>query len=210
YVFARLRELDSQAAFGRVVIAHLGNGASMVAMNEGRSVDTTMGFSPTGGLVMGTRVGDLDPGVLLHLLKAKGLNVDQLSELLNRRAGLLGVSGETSEVRQLLDSPNDVRAKEAIELFCYQARKFLGSLTAVLGGLDVLVFTGGIGEHAAPVRAMICEPLSYLGITLDEQANAANSAVISAPGCPVTVRVIPTDEDAVIARETYQLVFPKE
>lgn len=207
YIMATLQAEDAAAAGGRIVIAHLGSGASMVAVRDGVGRETTMGFSPTGGLVMGTRVGDLDPTVLLYLLTQGGLTVDAVAELVNKRGGLLGVSGTSGDMRELLDrAGSDPRAAEAIELFCYTAKKWLGALVATLGGIDTLVFTGGIGERAAPVRAAICDGLGFLGIALDAGRNAAHATVISAAGLPVAVRVLPTDEDLMIARHTAQLV----
>jgi acetate kinase len=209
YVMGELRALDPEAAAGRVVIAHLGNGASMVAVRGGVSVDTTMGLTPIGGLAMGTRSGDLDPGVLLYLLEERGLSPPKIGELINRRAGLLGVSETSADMRDLLSrEANDSRAVEAVTLFCYQAKKFLGALAAALGGLDTLVFTGGIGEHAAPVRWRICEGLEFLGIQLDPDRNAEHASIISRDGTPMTVRVIPTDENLMIARHTRELVKP--
>ena len=181
----------------------------MVAVRGEVGVDTTMGFTPAGGLVMGTRSGDLDPGVLLYLLEEKGLSPPQMGELVNKRAGLLGVSETSLDMRDLLGrEANDSRAAEAISLFCYQAKKFLGALAAALGGLDVLVFTGGIGEHAAPVRWRICEGLKFLGVRLDPDRNAEHASVISHDGTGVAVRVIPTDENLMVARHTRRLVAP--
>jgi acetate kinase len=202
-----LRRVDPAAADGRVIIAHLGNGASMAAVHRGIGVDTTMGLTPTGGLVMGTRSGDLDPGVLLYLLQAQGMSPAEISTLVNQRSGLLGISGSTADMRDLLDQESrDPRAAAAIALFCYQARKFLGALAAVLGGLDTLIFTGGIGEHAAPIRARICADMDFLGIQLDERCNAAHAPIISRDGSAATIRVMPTDEDLMIARHTHRLV----
>jgi acetate kinase len=210
YTMGELRALDPEDAAGRVVIAHLGNGASMAAVQDGVGVDTTMGFTPTGGLAMGTRPGDLDPGVLLHLLRSKELTPDALNDLVNRESGLLGVSGTSADMRDLLSrEANDPRAAEAVALFCYQAKKFLGALAAVQGGLDTLVFTGGIGEHAAPVRWRICEGLGFLGLGLDGSRNMEHAPVVSRNASPVTVRVIPTDENLMIARHTRRLVRPK-
>jgi acetate kinase len=207
YVMQELRRLEPEAVDGRVVIAHLGNGASMAAVKEGVGVDTTMGFTPTGGLVMGTRSGDLDPSVPLFLLEERGLTPTEVSDLLNKQAGLLGVSGTSADMRDLLDrEPEDRRAAEAVALFCYQAKKFLGALAAALGGLDALVFTGGIGEHAAPVRERVCEDLEFLGIRLDPDRNAAHAPVISSDDATVTVRVVPTDEDLMVARHTRRLI----
>jgi len=191
----------------RAIIAHLGNGASMAALKDGAPADTSMGLTPTGGFMMGTRTGDLDPGVLLHLIN-KGYSASQLEALLNHQSGLLGVSGQTSEMKPLLDKRGtDAAAAMAVEMFCYQARKFVGAFAAALGGLDTLVFTGGIGERAAEVRAEICSGLEFLGIVIDERANRANAEVISAgPRC--VVRVVATDEDLMIARHTRQAVVP--
>jgi acetate kinase len=213
YVMEELHRVDSGAVEGRVVVAHLGNGASMVAVRGGVGVDTTMGFTPAGGLAMGTRSGDLDPGVLLYLLEEKGLSPPQLGELINRGAGLLGVSQTSADMRDLLSrEADDPRAAEAISLFCYQAKKFLGALAAALGGLDTLIFTGGIGEHAPRVRWRICEDLEFLGLRIDVSRNREHAPVISRGGDPVTVRVIPTDENLMVARHTRQPIkaTPKE
>jgi acetate kinase len=186
----------------RAVIAHLGNGSSMVALRDGVSIDTSMGLTPTGGFIMGTRSGDLDPGVLLHLLRA-GYSAEKLEALLNHEAGLLGVSGETSEMRVLLEKrKTDPAAALAVQMFCYQVRKFVGAFAAALNGLDTLVFTGGIGEHAAEVRAEICSGLQHLGVALDGAANNRNAEVISASGGRCVVRVVETDEDLMIVRHT--------
>ena len=207
YIMQELRAQDSAAASGRVVIAHLGNGASMAALRDGISVDTTMGFTPTGGLVMGTRPGDLDPGVLLYLLESQGINPADLNTLVNRQSGLLGLSGISADMHDLLDkASSDEHAAEAIHLFCYQAKKYLGAFAAVLGGLDTLIFTAGIGEHAAPVRWRICEGLAYLGVALDGERNEAHAPVISRDGSSVVVKVMKTNEDLMIARHTYRLV----
>jgi acetate kinase len=207
YVVGELRRVDRAAYEGRVVVAHLGNGASMAAVRGGYGVDTTMGFTPTGGLVMGTRSGDLDPSVPLFLLEERDLTPTEVSDLVNKRAGLLGVSGTSADMRDLLDrEAYDGRAAEAVTLFCYQAKKFLGALAAALGGLDALVFTGGIGEHAAPVRERVCEGLEFLGIRLDPDRNAAHAPVISSDDAAVSVRVVPTDEDLMVARHTRRLI----
>jgi acetate kinase len=207
YILRELRTLDPVAAEGRLIIAHLGNGASMAAVRQGSSVDTTMGFTPTGGLMMGTRSGDLDPGVLLYLLQAKSMAPDAIGALVNRQAGLLGVSGTSGDMQELLErEPSDPAAAEAVALFCYQARKFLGALVAVLGGLETLVFTGGIGEHAAAIRQRICADLAFLGLRLDAQRNARHAPVISGDQSAVTVRVIRTDEDLMIAGHAYRLL----
>jgi acetate kinase len=190
----------------RAIIAHLGNGASMVALKDGFPMDTSMGLTPTGGFMMGTRSGDLDPGVLIHLLKA-GYSVDRLEELVDHQAGLLGVSGQTTDMKTLLQkSQTDEGARMAVQMFAYQVRKFIGAYAAVLNGLDTLVFTGGIGERAADIRVKICLGLECLGVALDTHANSRNADVISAPGSQCTVRVIQTDEDLMIARHTRQVV----
>jgi acetate kinase len=203
YIMQELaREGGEEAARGRVIIAHLGNGASMAAVKDGRPVDTTMGFTPAGGLMMGTRSGDLDPGVLLYLQEQKQLSPGEVRDIVNRRSGLLGVSGVSSDMQDLLArEAEDSGAAEAIELYCYQARKHLGALAAVLGGLDTLVFTAGIGENAAPIRARICAGLEFLGISLHLGRNQMNKSVISGPESRVTVRVMKTDEDLMIARQ---------
>jgi acetate kinase len=191
------------ASLARTIIAHLGNGASLVAIRDGRPLDTTMGLTPIGGVVMGTRTGDLDPGVLLYLLRAKGYDVPGLERLLNEESGLRGVSATTSDMKTLLaQRANDTRAAEAVEMFCASIRKSIGALTAVLGGVETLVFTGGIGERAAPVREEVCEGLEHLGIHLDPRRNADNAETISAPASACAVRVIPTNEDLMIARHT--------
>ncbi len=207
YILQELQRINPAAAQGRIIIAHLGNGASMAAVRDGVGIDTTMGLTPTGGLVMGTRPGDLDPGILLYLLQSEGLSTADLSLLLNKQAGLLGVSGRSSDMQELLAAETtDPHAAEAIALFCYQAKKFVGALVAALGGLDTLVFTGGIGQHASPIPTRICAGLEIFGIQLDSERNAAHAAVISRADSPVTVRVMPTDEDRMIARHTYRLM----
>jgi acetate kinase len=207
YVMGELRRLEPEAAAGRVVVAHLGNGASMAAVRGGVGVDTTMGFTPTGGLVMGTRSGDLDPSVPLFLLEEQGLTPTEVGDLVNKQAGLLGVSGTSADMRDLLDRElDDGRAAEAVALFCYQAKKFLGAMAAALGGLDALVFTGGIGEHSATVRERVCEGLGFLGIRLDPERNAAHAPIISIDDASVTVRVVTTDEDLMVARHTRRLI----
>ena len=187
----------------RVVIAHLGAGASMAAVLNGKSIATTMGFTPLDGLIMATRSGSLDPGIVLHLAEAHGLTPEQIGTMLSRESGLLGVSGISGDMRDLLTC-SEPAAVEAVDLFCYHATRAVGSLTAALGGLDGLVFTAGIGEHAAPVRRQICEGLRWLGLTLDKDANAINGPRVSTTGSRCGVWVVPTDEAAVIARETRQ------
>jgi acetate kinase len=193
---------------GRIVIAHLGNGASLAAVRGGKPMDTTMGFTPTGGVMMGTRSGDLDPGVLVHLMEEMNYGPRQIDDMVTRHSGLLGVSGISPDMKTLLDQrEHEPHAAQAVELFCYQLRKQIGAFAAVLGGLDNLVFTGGIGERAAPVRAEVCRGLEHLGITVDEALNAVHAEVISNPGSACTVRVIPTNEDLMIARHTRALLF---
>ena len=207
YILGKLREEAGAAAEGRLIIAHLGNGASMAAVRGGVGVETTMGLTPTGGLMMGTRSGDLDPGVLLYLLEEKGRSPATVDYLINQRAGLVGVSESSSDMRDLLErAAEDPHAAQAVELFCYQARKFLGALAAVLGGLDILVFTAGIGAGSAPVRQRICEGLEFLGIRLDADRNLAGGPVISRDQSPVTVRAMKTDEELVIARHTCEVL----
>jgi acetate kinase len=197
-------ELGDEAR-ARVVIAHLGNGSSLCAVRDGRPLDTTMSFSPTGGAMMGTRTGDLDPEVLLHLLRA-GSDAAALDRLVNRESGLLGVSGTSSDMRTLLEArAQDEHAAEAVQLYCQSIRKQIGALAAVLEGLELLVFTGGIGEHAAPVRARVCDGLGHLGVRLDANANQAHAAQISTAESPCTVRVIATDENLMIARHARAL-----
>ncbi len=195
-------------ARGRVVIAHLGNGASLAAVREGQPLDTTMGFTPTGGLMMGTRCGDLDPGILLYLMDEKGYDSAQIADLVNHKAGLLGVSGLSSDMKTLLAAEEGhPRAKQAIDMFCYSLCKQIGALSAVLGGLETLVFTGGIGERAAPVRWRTCRNLRHLGVVLDAEKNDRHAPIISVPESPCTVRVIPANEDLMIARHTWRIVF---
>jgi acetate kinase len=202
YLMEELTRLgDPSATKGRVILAHLGNGASMAAVRDGKSIDTSMCFTPTAGLVMSTRSGDLDPGLAPYLARTEQMTTKQFYEMVNHKSGLLGVSETSSDMRDLLDlEKQDVRAAEAVALFCYQAKKWIGAYAAALGGLDTLVFAGGIGENAPAVRARICEGLSFLGIELNESRNAETAAVISMEASRVTVRVIRTDEELMIAR----------
>lgn len=205
YIAGRLRELAPGVADGRVAVAHLGSGASMAALRNGRSIDTTMGFSALDGLPMGTRCGALDPGVLLFLMREDGLGVEALEDLLYKRSGLLGLSGVSNDLRDLHAS-DDPRAAEALDYFCYRIGQALGSLCASLGGLDALVFTAGVGEHDAEVRARVCRDAAWLGIALDEAANRTHGPLISPPGASPQVWVVPTDEEAMIARHTLRVV----
>jgi acetate kinase len=192
---------------GRVVLAHLGNGSSMAAVNNGKAVDTTMGFTPTSGLPMSRRSGDLDPGLVSYLARTEGMSVDRFHRMVNAESGLLGVSETSSDMRDLLkEERNDVRAAEAVALFCYHAKKAIGSLAAALGGLDTLAFSAGIGEHSSIVRARICEGLEFLGIVIDPTRNETGEAIISTESSNVTVRVIHTDEESEIARSVAKVI----
>jgi acetate kinase len=195
------RRVGPAATAGRLVLAHLGNGASLCAVQGGRSIETSMGFTPTGGVPMSTRSGDLDPGIFRYLAATDGLNAEQFFKLATHESGLLGLSETSSDVRDLLErSGDDPRAREAIALFCYQIRKQIGALAAALGGIDHLVFAGGIGENAAVIRAQICEGLGFLGITLDPARNEQHDAVISIKDGAVPVHIIKTDEASIIAK----------
>jgi acetate kinase len=204
FIASRLPEIDPRAAAGRTVVAHLGNGASLCAMAGGSSVATTMGLTALDGLMMGTRAGALDPGVLLYLMERHRMDAPALSKLLYEESGLLGVSGVSSDMRELLASA-DPRAAEAVDLFVYRIVRELGSLAAALGGLDALVFTGGIGENAAPVRERVCGDAEWLGIRLDPAANGSGQPRISRDDSPVAVWVVPTNEELVIARHTRKM-----
>src|ERR1700722_269663 len=199
---------DPAAARGRVILAHLGSGASLAAVRNGKCIDTSMGFTPTAGLVMGTRTGDLDPGLMSYLAMTDAMTANQFQTLVNHESGLLGMSETSADVRDLLERErSDPRAAEALDLFCYQAKKWIGSFAAALGGLDTLVFAGGIGENSAPVRKRICAGLDFLGIEIDENANSRHAPRISTGAeSSVTVRVIRTDEEAVIAASTIRLL----
>ncbi len=206
YVSARLREIAPDIAGGRVIIAHLGNGASMCALREGRSVATTMGFSTLDGLPMGTRPGQLDPGVLLYLMAAKGYDAAALSDLLYRHSGLKGLSGVSNDWREI-EAAGTAQARDAIDYFVHRMVYEIGGLTATLGGLDALVFTGGIGENAATLRAAVAARLGWLGLVLEESANAAARTRISAPASRLAVFVVPTDEERQIAEHTVKAAF---
>ena len=208
YLMEELERIAGRkTANGKIILAHLGNGASLAAVKDGKSVDTSMGFTPTSGLPMSTRSGDLDPGVAWYLMKIEKLSPEQFTHLVNHQSGLLGISETSSDMRELLKSQsNDSRAAEAIALFCYQTKKWLGSFAAVLGGLDTLVFSGGIGENAPEVREQICQGLQFLGIELDQTRNAKNDEIISSVNSVVNVRVIKTDEELMIARMVSQVL----
>jgi acetate kinase len=205
YIATALPEHAPEIAGRRVIVAHLGNGCSACALNDGKSVATTMSFTALDGLPMGTRCGALDPGVILHLIQQKGLSGDAVAEILYRRSGMLGLSGISSDFRELLASP-DPRARFAIEVFCHSVIRHIGSLAASLGGLDGIVFTGGVGENAAPVRASICQGCAWLGVELDQSANRENATRISTESSSVGAYVIKTDENLMIARHTRALV----
>ncbi len=205
YIASVLPQYDARAARGRSVVLHLGNGASMCALQDGQSVATTMGFTPVDGLVMGTRTGSLDPGVLLYLLATRGMDAHAIEDLIYRRSGLLGVSGLSSDMRELLQA-DDAHAREAIALFCYRIGRELGSLTAALGGLDALVFTAGIGENAAAIRESVCRNAAWLGVVLDAAANLRHGPRISSAASPVSAWVIRTDEERMIAQHTRELL----
>ncbi len=195
------RVAGAEAAQGRVILAHLGNGASLAAVHRGKPVDTSMSFTPTAGVPMSTRSGDLDPGLVWYLARTEQMSAKQFNEMVNFQSGLLGVSETSSDMRDLLDQEaQDVRAAEAVGLFCYQVKKWIGAFAAALGGLDTLVFAGGIGEKRALVRARICAGLGFLGIELDGKQNAANAGMISAAAGRASVRVIRTDEELMIAK----------
>ena len=197
--------IDPRAANGRTIVAHLGNGASMCAMQSGKSIATTMSFTPADGLMMGTRCGSIDPGVLLYLMSRHGMKNSDLEKLIYHESGLLGVSGISSDMRALLAS-KDPQAAEAIELFTYRLSRELGSLVAALGGLDALVFTGGIGENSAAIRERVCRAATWLGVSLDETANNARGPRISGAGSAVSVWVIPTNEEMMIAQHTRRVL----
>ncbi|MGO8928656.1 MAG: acetate/propionate family kinase [Limisphaerales bacterium] len=194
------RLAGAEAAQGRVILAHLGNGASLAAVHRGKAVDTSMGFTPTAGVPMSTRSGDFDPGLVWYLARTEKMSAKQFNEMINFQSGLLGISETSSDMRDLLDrQTQDIRAAEAIALFCYQVKKWVGAFAAALGGLDTLVFAGGIGENMATARTRICDGLGFLGIELDEERNLVNAGVISSETSRVSVRVIRTDEEWMIA-----------
>lgn len=205
YIASVLPEYLDAGADGKVIVAHLGHGASICAMQGGRSVATTMGFTALDGLPMGSRCGSLDPGVVLYLIKEKGMDYEALSDLLYKRSGLLGVSGISDDMRELLASTAP-EAREAIELFVYRIVRETGSLVATLGGLDVLVFTGGIGEHAAPIREWVCQALYWLGVQINKSANKSGERRINAAASDIDILVIPTDEDLMVARHTLAIL----
>jgi acetate kinase len=207
YLIEELGRLDPAAAKGRVILAHLGNGASLAAVLDGKSIDTSMGFTPTAGLMMSNRTGDIDPGLVQYLARSERMSAARFQKMVNHESGLLGVSEISSDMRDLLSQEgDDVRAAEAVELFCYQAKKWIGSFAAALGGLDTLVFAGGIGENSPQVRERICEGLGFLGIKFSPKRNASGDGVISTGASRTTVRVIPTDEERMIARSVIRTI----
>ena len=207
YIMQALTALNDPTAQGRVIIAHLGNGSSITAVQQGVSIDTTMGLTPLAGMVMGTRSKDIDPGAVTHIGNKEGMTFSQLNNLLNKESGLLGVSGYSADMRDLLEREStDAHCAETIAMFCYQARKFIAAYAAALGGLDTLVFTGGIGEKVAVIRERICFGMDFMGIVLDATANGSNAPVISGKDSHVTVRVINTNEDLIIARHTWRVI----
>jgi len=207
YLMQELARTDPAAASGRVILAHLGNGASLAAVRNGASIDTSMAFTPAAGLVMSSRSGDLDPGVAYYLARTERMTSRQFQHMVNQQSGLVGISGTTSDMRNLLAAEaTDPRAADAVETFCYQAKKWLGSFAAALAGVDTLVFAGGIGENAPTIRKRICDGLGFLGIELDARRNRAGAPVISAKSSRVTVRVIATDEALMIATSVRNLL----
>jgi acetate kinase len=207
FLMGELGRLDPAATQGRIILAHLGSGASVAAVRGGACIDTSMGFTPSSGLVMGTRTGDLDPGLMSYLARAEAMTAAQFQTMVNHESGLLGMSETSADARDLLErESSDPRAAEALALFCYQAKKWIGSMAAALGGLDTLVFAGGIGENAAPLRQRICKELNFLGIDIDAEANSRHERRISTATGAVTVRVIRTDEESVIADSSIALL----
>ena len=201
------RVAGASVAHGRVLLLHLGNGASIAAVKEGTSLDTTMGFTPASGLVMGTRTGDIDPGFAWYLMQSANMGASQFNHLVNHESGLLGISGTTADMRELLKNKDtDSRAKDAIDTFCYQAAKSIGSLAVVLGGVDTVVFSGGIGEGSSEIRRRICANLGFLGITIDDAKNTNGEPIISSDMTPVTVRVMHTNEELMIAQLVSQVI----
>lgn len=208
YILEELRRVEGEAAAtGRIIIAHLGSGASLAAVQNGKPIDTTMSMTPASGIPMSTRSGDLDPGLSLYLTQTQGYDGERFSHMVNFESGLLGISETTADMKKLLEIENDdERARNAVDIFCYQAKKSIGSLSAALGGLDTLVFTGGMGENAPKIRTRICEGLEFLGVAIDAGRNQTGERLISADGSPAGVHVIHTDEAITIARETARLM----
>lgn len=208
FILEELRRVEGEAAAnGKVIVAHLGSGASLAALQNGKPIDTTMAMTPTSGIPMSTRSGDLDPGLGLYLSRILGYDADQFNHMVNYESGLLGISETTADMKKLLEIEHeDHRAKDAADIFCYQVKKSIGSFASALGGVNTLVFTGGMGEHAPKIRARVCEGLDFLGIIIDDARNQEGARLISADGSPVGVHVIHTDEAVTIARETVRLI----
>jgi acetate kinase len=208
YLMKRLAEIAGpDAANGKIILAHLGSGASMAAVRAGKPIDTTMSFTPTSGLVMATRPGDLDPGLLIYLMRSEKMSPDQMDKFISTQCGLQGISQTSSDMRDLISRrKTDPRAADAVDLFCYQAKKFLGAFYSILGGLDTLIFSGGIGEHSPEIRAAICEDLDCLDISLDANRNESAQDIISTDQSKVTVRAIPTDEELIIAETVFSVL----
>lgn len=202
FLMEELKKKNEKEAKGRIIMAHLGNGASLAAVKDGKCIDTSMGFTPAGGIVMSTRSGDFDPGVAWYLMR-KGMNAKEFNDVINHQSGLLGISETTSDMQDLLKSEKeDERAAEAINIFCYQIKKYIGAYTAALEGLDILIFSGGIGENAPVIRSRICEGFRYAGVELNEEQNQKNAFQISTKNSTVEVYVVPTDEEVMIAKTT--------
>jgi len=207
FLMNELTRIAPDKGEGLVILAHLGNGASMAAVSKGQSVETTMGFTPTSGLPMSRRSGDLDPGLVAYLARTERMDAERFHAMVNKESGLLGMSEYSSDLRDLLARESfDSRAAEAVEVFCYQARKWIGALAAALGGLDTLVFSAGIGEHSPVIRARVCAGLGFLDVEIDAARNEANARIISRDGSRVTVMVIPTDEEQEIARTVWTMI----
>ena len=208
FLMEELKRIEGEEkSKGRIILAHLGNGASLAAVSGGKSMDTTMGFTPAGGLPMSSRCGDIDPGVAWYILKSENMTATQFNHLINHESGLLGISQTSADMENLLkQETTDLRSAEAIDFFCYQVKKWIGAYSAALGGLDTLVFSGGIGENAAVIRSRICMGLQFLGIELDEKKNENNEAVISVNKSLVTVRMIHTDEESMIAKSVFRIL----
>jgi acetate kinase len=206
YLMQELIRLEGRdVANSRVILAHLGSGASLTAVSKGRSIDTAMGFTPASGLLMSTRSGDMDPGLPAYLVEHEGFDIKKFTEMVHFKSGLLGISEKSGDIRELLDCENeDIRAKEAVALFCYQIKKTIGAFSAILGGVDALIFSGGIGENSAVIRSRICDGLTFLGVELEEKENTANNKVISAKTSKILVRLIKTDEELMIAKHVSQ------
>ncbi len=209
YLMEELRRVDPTGAEGRVVLAHLGNGASLAAVRGGRCIDTSMAFTPAAGIPMGTRSGDLDPGLIDYLVHTTAMSVEEFSRMVHLESGLLGISETSSDMQRLLEmQATDARAAEAVDIFCYQVRKWIGAYAAALGGIDTLVFVGGIGERSAEIRRRVCEGLGFLGIEIDGKLNEGGAALISTGLRPVKVRVMATDEEQMIARDVMKVLPP--